>query len=162
MSISGVELWKRVEEYLDSQGWEYSTSSKAIELNFSMNNQLEKCNMIIRFITYDNGKFSVHTRTVCPLRVPAEKKDHIFELITRANYGMIDGYFSYLLPDQDSEEGLIEYNSRLYCGDILPSLNDIESSVDFPLHIMTKYGDAIFNVLKHDANPEEQIQCVEG
>ena len=28
--------------------------------------------------------------------------------------------------------------------------------------MMTNYGDALFNVLKHNADPEEEIQRVEG
>ena len=161
MSIAGAELWKRVLDYLDSQNWHYSESD-VLQLQFDLDNQLEECSMIIRVISYGEGRFSVHTRTVCPLNVPIEKKDFISEFITRANYGMADGYFSYLLPESDSEEGTIEYNSWLYCSDVLPSLNDIEASVDFPYHMMSKYGDAIFNVLKHNANPVEQIQLVEG
>ena len=161
MGIVGAELWKRVEEYLDSQNWEYS-AEKEIQLDFGLDNQLEECNMIIRFISYGEGRFSVHTRTVCPLSVPIEKKDSISEFITKVNYGMMDGYFSYRLLESNSAIGTLEYNCRLYCGDVLPSLDDVESSVYFPLHMMKKYGDAIFNILKHDASPEEQIQRVEG
>lgn len=161
MGIDGNEIIQRVCEYLDSQNWNYSTSD-SFDLDFNLNNQLEECSMHIRIHTYDDSSFSIHTNTTCPLTIPAKKEDVIKEFITRANYGMLDGYFAYLQPDDDTEEGIIEYHSWLYCNDIVPSLNDVEASVDMPLLMMERYGDALFNVLQLDADPEEEIQRVEG
>lgn len=162
MSVVWSDVVQRVREYLDSQNWKYSIEGSEFQLSFNLDNQLEECNMSISFTTYGDSACSVHTRTICPLGVPAENEYGIKEFITRANYGMVDGYFSYLSSDNSSEEGLIEYNSWLYCCDTIPSMRDVESSVDFPLRIMMDYGDALFNVLKYNANPEEEIQRVEG
>lgn len=162
MSVVWTEVVQRVKEYLNSQNWNYSIEGKEFQLSFTLDNQLEECNMFISFITYRDIACNVHTRTLCPLKVPADREPGIIEFIARANYGMVNGYFSYQMPESHSEEGTIEYNSWLYCADATPSLSDVESSVDFPLRIMMNYGDALFNVLKRNANPEEEIQRVEG
>lgn len=162
MSIVGAELVQKVQEYLDSQNWNYAISDNAYQLAFDLDNQLEECRMSIQIFPHGDNGFSVLTKTACPLPVPAEKEDRILELITRVNYSIPKGYFSYLSPEDSSEEGIIEYSSRLYCNDFIPSLNDVEAFVDLPLGIMMKYGDALFNVIKSDANPEEEIQRVEG
>lgn len=162
MSIVWTELLQRVQEYLNSQNWNYSINDDAFQLSFSLDNQLEECSMDIRILTHGDKGFSIRTNTTCPVIVPVEKEECVFEFITRANYGMVDGYFSYQPPACNTEGGIIEYNSWLYCNDMAPTLNDVESSVDFPLRIMMNYGDALFNILKRDANPEEEIQRVEG
>ena len=118
--------------------------------------------MHISFISHGDNRFSIHTKMICSLLVPTQKRSQLFELITRANYGTVDGFFAYQTSNNASAEGKVEYNSRLYCYDTIPSLRDVESSVDFPLRQMMKYGDAIFNVLKLDANPQEEVQRVEG
>ena len=162
MGIIKSELLQRVQEYLDSQSWIYSAGENGFQLSFTLSNQLKECNMQIGILSYGDDRFGVLTKTTCPLTVPLEKEDKIFECITRANYGMVDGYFSYAPSENSGEEGVIEYNSWLYCGDVIPSLNDVEPSVDFPLQIMMRYGDALFNVLKLDADPKDEIQRVEG
>lgn len=162
MSVVWSDVMQRVKEYLNSQNWNYSLESGEFQLCFTLDNQLKECNMCISFITYGDSACSIHTRTICPLSVPLDKEAGIVKFITIANYGMADGYFSYQTPASHSEEGTIEYNSWLYCEDVIPSLSDVESSVDFPLQIMMNYGDALFNVLKHNADPEEEIHRVEG
>lgn len=162
MNITGTELSLKVKEYLDSQNWKYSINDDAFQLIFSLDNKLEKCSMTIRILEFGEKGFGVHTKTTCPLAIPTEKNDKIIEFITRANYGMINGYFSYQLHEEDPDEGIIMYSTWLYCIDVCPSLKDVESSVDFPLRIMMDYGDALFNVLKLDFNPEEEIHRVEG
>lgn len=162
MSVVCTEVVRKVKEYLDSQDWNHSIIGNEFQMNFTPDNQLEECKMCIRFIKYSDSACSIHTRTICPLGVPADKADSIIEFITRVNYGMVDGYFSYQMPQSPSEEGTIEYNAWLYCADVTPSMNDFESSIDFPMYIMRNYGDALFNILKQNANPEEELQRVEG
>lgn len=162
MSIAGIDLLRRVKEYLDSQDWKYTYDDSVFHLSFNLENHLEDCDMQIQVLSHGEDRFSIHTKTIYPLSIPAQQKSKMIELITRANYGTGDGFFSYQTPNEDSDEGTIEYNSRLYCHDTIPSLRDVESSVDFPVQQMITYGDAIFNVLKLDADPKEEIQRVEG
>lgn len=158
MSIVGKELVQRVKQYLDSNDLSYSIVD-GFQLDFNLDNRLESCRMHIRFISYGESSFSVHTKTSCILPVPSDKQNSLFGFITRANYGIADGYFSYL-ADTPSE-GTIEYNSWLYCNNSIPSLHDIQGSMVTTLHMLEIYGDALLNVVKLGADPAEEIQRVE-
>lgn len=162
MGTDGINVLKRVKEYLDSQEWKYTFENSVFQLSFDLENKLGKCDMHIYVMSHGESRFSIHTQTIYSQAIPLQKRNKIVELITRANYGTVDGFFSYQPPNKDSDEGTIYYSSRLYCHDLLPSLRDVESSVDFPLRQMMKYGDAIFNVLILDEDPQEEIQRVEG
>lgn len=162
MSAAYFDVVQRVREYLDSQSWKYSIEDNQFKLDFSTDNQLEECTMYIGFVEYNDSACGVYTKTICPLSIPEEKEDEIKEFMARANYGMADGYFSWSPSEDDPAEKRVEYNSWLVCSDVIPSLRDVESSVDFPLQIMMAYGDALFNVLKHNANPNDELQRMEG
>lgn len=162
MSISAADLFQRVLEYLDSKALHYSIEDDAFRLGFNLNNQLKECRMIIDIISYGNNSFSVRTSCVCPLTVPAEKEARILKFITKANYGMIDGYFTYHPGGGHPDEGTIAYTCLLLCNEIIPTLNDTKLSIEFPLQTMAQYGDALYNILKLNADPDEEIQRVEG
>lgn len=145
-------LLERVKQYLDSQNWNYGIlQDRFIEMKMKLSCMLETCSMIIFCI--DDG---IASRAECILPVDQGVEAAVIEYITRANYGMYYGAFSY-----DFEKKRVYYETFLRCSEVLPSMEDIEASVDLTFLQLQKYGNGLWNALNGCGNPEVDVRNAE-
>lgn len=78
------------------------------------------------------------------------------EFITRANYGLNHGNF-----EMDYSDGEIRYKTSMYCGDIIPTYNQIEAAIYINLSTLDDYGNGIAMVAFGMGTPEEAVKSCE-
>lgn len=107
------------------------------------------------YINVNSTSFSIVS--IFPISADEKSLDAIAEFITRANYGTIHGNF-----EMDYNDGEIRYKTSMYCGEQLPTNDQIGSLLAFNILTLDKYGDALIKVNFGMLNPKEAIDEVEN
>lgn len=147
-----ARLQARVKDYLDSQGWSYSITSRGdYSFGITIDCDLQRCDLEI--VCIDQG---IQTFAQAPITIPSERRHAMAELVTRANYGLVDGAFEF-----DFDTGAIQYSTFLFdTNDTLP-LEAVEHSVDTPFLMLKKYGNAIVKTANGIGTPRENVEEAE-
>ncbi len=94
--------------------------------------------------------------SICPLEIPADKRQAIAELVTRANFGLIVGNFEF-----DLDDGELRFKTSIDVeGDWL-SDPLIAHLVELNLRAMDQYLPGFQDVLGERAQPAEALARVE-
>lgn len=148
-----AELFKAITDFFQEDGWPYAEvgDEPALRLGFRGENGEWACYAQAQ---EEYGQFIFYS--ICPVNAPSERRMHIAELLTRANYGLILGNF-----ELDFEDGEIRYKTSI--GVEEQTLNDdLIKAVAYPnVLMMDKYLPAIMSVLYGDVPPGEAITQVE-
>ena len=149
------QLFNKVIEYLDSQKWKYTikgSNRDIAELNMSLKSKLNSCRMLVTTSDKDIQAFAVS-----PIKASPDCFANVVEYITRANYGLKVGKFEF-----DYRDGEVRYQSCLSCREGMPSLEDIEFTVDVTMLMLQRYGDGLVKNMMGFGNPEQDIAQVDN
>ena len=148
-SIAGA-----IEGFLMEDDWKYVPLDERgiIRMSLSTHSKLKTLNI---FINVCDNCYSVITSL--PVGADDNTKAAAAEFITRANYGIMHGNF-----EMDFDDGEIRYKTSLYCGDTLPTYEQVRQSIYVNTLTVERYGDELLKVLYGFATPEEAIAEVEG
>ena len=151
---NSFELLNAAASYFQQQEWEFVKSFKDSTIQFVFSGENGQWNCLIR--TRETASQFVFY-SICPLKVPEEKRLLIAEFITRANYGTIIGNF-----ELDFDDGEIRYKTSIDVeGDRL-SIANIESLIYPNLNTMDRYLPGIKAIIERsDISAIEAIEIVE-
>lgn len=147
-------LFNIVKQYLDSQGWNYTSDINRYRFDFSMGigGKLNSCRMIIA--AEDNG---IVFLAFSPLNADEASRASVAEYLTRANYGLKSGNF-----EMDYSDGEIHYKNYLRCSETIPSLSEVEFTTDICFLMFKKYGDGLAKNLFGFGDPARDYDAAEG
>ena len=147
-------LFNKVIEYLDSQKWKYAIKGNRdfIEFNMGLKGKISSCRMVVLV-----GEKEIQSIAFAPIKASQENFSDVIEFITRANYGLKVGKFEF-----DYRDGEVRYQACLPCREGIPSLTDIEFTVDLPMLMLQRYGDGLVKNLMGFGSPEADIRQIEG
>lgn len=145
-------LMRKTIEYLDSQGLRYSRDDYTITFSLGISSKLSRCRMLI--VVNDNG---IYVQAICPINASKDVYNTVVEYITRANYGLSMGCFMF-----DYRDGEVSFRDFLVAQESVPSIKDIERTVDMPFIMMEKYGDGLVKALMGFGDPERDIEDAEN
>lgn len=143
-----------IENYLIEDEWKYQFVSENgfFKAGIKLECKLKSAEM---FINVTEQSFCV--TTVLPVGADDESKPAVAEFITRANYGHVHGCF-----EMDYTDGEIRFRSDLYCGDAVPTHNQIEHIIYLNGFMVNRYGDALTKVLYGLSSAQDAIDEVEN
>ena len=95
--------------------------------------------------------------SVCPIKVPEEKRSAMAEFLTRANYGMIIGNF-----EMDFSDGEIRYKTSIDVEDDRLNAALLQNLVYANVSTMDRYLPGIMGLTYGDVSPAQAIAQVEG
>jgi len=95
--------------------------------------------------------------SVCPVKVPEERRAAMAEFLTRANYGLIIGNF-----EMDFSDGGIRYKSSVGVKDDRVSIPLVRNLVYANVLTMDRYLPGIMSLVYGDVSPAQAIAQVEG
>ena len=148
-------LFQRVVEYLDSQHWKYKiggSDNDIAELNMSLKSKINSCRLVVTASDTEIQAFAF-----CPIKASEDCFANVVEFITRANYGLKVGKFEF-----DYRDGEVRYQACLSCREGIPSLKDVEFTVDVTFLMLQRYGDGLVKNLMGFGNPEQDIKAIES
>ncbi len=146
------ELLNRLIEYFDSQNWHYKLNdhndgSQFVTMGMNIDCKLGSCQLII-----DPEENGIVVLAVCPLKASPEDYANTVEYITRANYGLKAGSFEF-----DYSDGEIRYRNFLRCAGQIPTLSDVEFTVDVTFLMMRRYGNGLAKAVMGFGSPEQDV-----
>lgn len=147
-------LFGKALEYVKSQNWKYSvigSGKDIIELQMGLKGRLNSCRMIITA-----GEKEIQAYAFAPIKATPDCYANVVEFITRANYGLKIGSFEF-----DYRDGEVRYHSCLPCQEGVPSLKDIEITVDVTMLMLQRYGDGLVKNLMGFGDPERDVAAME-
>lgn len=99
--------------------------------------------------------FSVYT--ILPIGADEASRPAVAEFITRVNYdGTLHGCF-----EMDFTDGEIRFHTALYCGDVVPTYDQVETMICINFLTVDRYGDALIKVMYGLSSPEAAIQEIQ-
>lgn len=95
--------------------------------------------------------------SVCPIKVPEQKRLAVAEYLTRANYGLVIGNF-----EMDFSDGEVRYKTSIDVeGDELtPAL--VKNLVYVNLHTHDRYLPGLMGIIFANLSPQQAISQIEG
>lgn len=148
-------LFQRVIEYLNSQNWKYTikgNDNDIVEMNMGLKCRMNSCRMVATASDTEIQAFAF-----CPIKATPDCYANVVEFITRANYGLKMGKFEF-----DYRDGEVRYQSCLSCREGIPSLKDVEFTVDVTMLMLQRYGDGLIKNLMGFGNPEQDIREIDN
>ncbi len=147
------ELAERIGEYLQNQGWhcEFNEDTGIYTFGLNLRNKMKTIRM---YIGVRVGGFSVYG--VSLVNADEENIGKVMEYFTRVNYGLKYGNFEIDLRDYE-----VRFKCAHFCGDELPSMDEVETSIDMPYFMWSQYGDGYLSMLFSDESPEEAVEKAE-
>ncbi len=145
---------KAIQEYCDSQNWNYSVNEEKNYLTMRMSlRSVESCTIYAQARGEDG--FTIYT--VFPLKAPEGKRDAVAAFLTRANYGLIVGNF-----ELDFDDGEIRYKVTAINGEdnLLPP-DVTERLFDMGFCMFDRYGEGLLSVIYGNAAPIETVDAIE-
>lgn len=148
-------LFSKVVEYVNSQNWKYTIKGSdrdILELTMGLKGKINNCRMIVTASEKEIQAFAV-----APIKASSDSYGDVVEFITRANYGLKIGKFEF-----DYRDGEVRFQSCLPCREGVPSLKDIEITVDVTMLMLQRYGDGLIKNMMGFGNPEQDIAQIEN
>jgi hypothetical protein len=147
------QIFEAVVDYLNEDNWKFNVVKEdtALVLNFRGRSGSWQC-----FANTDEERQWFSFYSLLPSNVPEEKRAHLAEFITRANYGLVIGNF-----EMDFNDGEIRYKTSIDVegGDLTPKM--IENLIQANLMTMDRYFRGFMEVMYGDQNPEDALAKVE-
>ena len=148
------EIAAQIEDYFKSKGWSFDPVDEngIIRAGMGLRSKLRSCRL---FIFVKNDGFCVNSALL--LRVEEAEREAVMEYITRANFGLTYGNFEMGVDDGD-----VRFKTCLFCGDTVPSLNQIEHTITTNILLLERYGDGLAKLIFGFGNVKEAIEEAEG
>lgn len=143
-----------IENFFREDDWKYQPIDEngIIKSGITLSSKLKRATIHVNVL--ENG-FYVN---VSPdLSADEDSRAAVAEFITRANYGLGHGNF-----EMDYRDGEIRYKTTMYCGDQIPTFDQIKFLFYANIMTLDRYGNALAKVLFGMATPEEAIQEAEN
>ena len=147
-------LFNKALEYVKSQSWKYSVKgpdNDIIELQMGLKGKMNSCRMVITA-----GETEIQAYALAPIKASPDSYANVVEFITRANYGLKIGSFEF-----DYRDGEVRYHTCLPSREGIPSMKDIEITVDIPMLMLQRYGDGLVKNMMGFGDPEQDIKAIE-
>ena len=133
------QLYQRIAEFLDEDGWKYRfrEDNGIICSGFQLENAL---GAVPLFVDVRSDKYIVFA--VPRVKCEPENRFELAEFLTRINYRMIFGDF-----EMDFSDGEVRFRFPVDCDGETPSDAMIKRRIFMTAAMMNKYGDAICAVM---------------
>ena len=159
MESYSKELYEKIAEFLDEDGWNYDFEEKigVIFTGVKLGNTLERVRI---FIDIRDDKYLVYA--AMDQKCAEAFRFETAALLTRINYDIVYGSF-----DMDFSDGDIRFRFPVDCDGMLPSRDIVQDSVALPALMMERFGDAIYRVMNGEcsaetAHADEKLARIEG
>ena len=142
------------ERFFLAEGWEYQRLEHRdiLRMGFTGSNGNWIC-----FAQSREDQRQIAFYSICPLRVPENKRLSVAEFLTRANYGLIMGNF-----EQDWDDGEVRYKTSLDVEDSELGIALLSHIVYANITSMDRYLPGIIAVLAGSQTPLEAISAIEA
>jgi hypothetical protein len=146
-------LFDTLTEFFKDEGWDYQVLEhrSILRMGFSGENGHWPCLAQAR-----EPQQQVVIYSICPLRIPEDRRNAIAEFLTRANYGLVIGNF-----EMDYDDGEVRYKTSL-------DVEDAEATSELLRHIlyanvsaMDRYLPGILAVLTDSQTPTEAVTQID-
>ncbi|MBE6754135.1 MAG: hypothetical protein E7559_07295 [Ruminococcaceae bacterium] len=141
-----------INQFLEDDDWNYDFDEEKGEFHFNLNldSKLASTKIIVRV-----GDDHFYTLSYVALNASEDVRADMCELLTRINYGLLNGNF-----EMDFDDGEIRYKSFNDCDGITPTPAIIKDSILVPASMLRRFGDAIIAVMFGLQNPKEAVDAV--
>ena len=149
-----ADIAKQVEAFLVDDDWHYSpiTENGVIRTGINLDCKLKDTQVYI-LIKRDGIVVYSHVS----LKADDKTLDQAVKFVNRANYGLSYGNF-----EIDPDDGDIRYKSDLYCGDTIPSFDEIKHTIILGAIMLERYGDPLAKLLFGYCTAEEAVEEAEN
>ncbi len=140
--------------YLKSEHWPYLPleGQSALQLAYQGTHATWTC-----FARVREEQRQLTFYSICPIRVPANRRATLAEFITRANYGLIIGNFELYLND-----GELRYKTSIDATEAPLTSGALRRVIAANVQTMDRYLPGIFMVISDQLPPVDAIAHVEG
>lgn len=147
-------LAARIEEFLENDEWNFESVDErgCIRFGLKLKNKLKNVRFIINV-----QKDGYIVNCVLPVGGGEDTAVALTEFINRANYGMSYGNF-----EMDMRDYEIQFRTNHFCGDVLPTDDQIHHSIYLNAAMVERYGDALLSVNFGVMSPEAAIEQAEA
>lgn len=144
------EIVKAIQSFFEEDDWLYEPCDEngVIRTAVSLKCKMKKVNVLINV---NDNSFSI--LSILPLNADENVRRDMAEFLTRANYSLTLGNF-----EMDFNDGEIRYKTSHYCGNTLPTTEQIERNFYVNVLMVDRYGDGIAKVLFGVGTPKEAIE----
>lgn len=144
------QIKNAIEDFFAKDEWTYDPIDEngVIRTGIQLQCKLRQADI---FIAVEEDCFSVYT--ILPIGADEVSRPAVSEFITRANYGTLHGCF-----EMNFTDGEIGFHTTLYCGDAVPTYDQVETMICINFLTVDRYGDALIKVMYGLSSPEAAIQ----
>ncbi|MDE5764123.1 MAG: YbjN domain-containing protein [Ruminococcus sp.] len=148
------EIADAISMFLHEDDWKFSEvdDGGVIRTGVKLNSKIKNADVYINVL-----KESFVVLSVPKLGADKNCMDEMAEFITRANYGLNHGNF-----EMDYSDGEIRYKTSLYCGDVVPTYEQIKAAIYINISTLDDYGNGIAMVAFGMGTPEEAVESCEN
>ncbi len=147
------EIFATVQQYFTEQKWPTAPlqEKSALQMNYQGDNGQWVC---IAWVREEEQQFIFYS--VCPIKVPEEKRPAVAEFVTRANYDLMMGNF-----EMGYETGELRFKTAIDLGRDQIDQALINQLVFGNVLLMDRYLPGIMNILQGNTSPEGAIAQIE-
>ena len=148
--MSQKDIWMRmIHDYLESENFEFRPMG---EDGYFVDGLLKMrtCGFSFGVTAHEYG---IRTVCICPVKAPEECQADVAEYLTRVNHTLKTGCFSL-----DYESGTVEFHNYLPCEEAIPSLEDLEFTIQYPLLAIHKFQSGLADCLTGCGRPRESFE----
>ncbi len=147
------EIADAVSMFLHEDDWKFSEvdDDGIIRTGIRIESKLKSADIYINVL-----KDSFVVVSVPALKADKDCINEMAEFITRANYGLNHGNF-----EMDYKDGEIRYKTSMYCGNIIPTHEQIKAAIYINISTLDDYGNGIAMVAFGMGTPEEAVESCE-
>lgn len=148
------QIKNAIEDFFSKDEWKYQPINErgVIRTGIGLKCKLRQADI---FVNINDTAFSV--TTILPIGADEDSRAAVAEFMTRANYGIIHGCF-----EMDYSDGEIRFRTSLYCGDAIPTYDQVEHMFYINILTVDRYGDALTKVMYGLASPQDAVEEVEN
>ncbi len=147
------QIFNTLIEFFEEDDWDFTwvPGMSVLNVDFSGSNGRWVCYAQAREVQQQVVFYSV-----CPSKVPEDRRQAIAEFITRANYGLIIGNF-----EMDYTDGEVRYKTSIDVEGAVLSTRMIRQMVYANVLVMDRYLPGILDVIIGSRQPVEAIHAIE-
>ncbi|MDE6774845.1 MAG: YbjN domain-containing protein [Ruminococcus sp.] len=147
------EIADAVSMFLHEDDWKFSEvdDDGIIRTGIRIESKLKSADIYINVL-----KDSFVVVSVPALKADKDCINEMAEFITRANYGLNHGNF-----EMDYRDGEIRYKTSMYCGNMIPTPEQIKAVIYINVSTLDDYGNGIAMVAFGMSTPEDAIRMCE-
>lgn len=148
------EIAEAIQSFLEKEDWKYEPCDEngVIRINMSLKCKMKKVHI---FINVHDDSFSI--LSILPLNADENVRKDMAEFLTRANYALNLGNF-----EMDFDDGEIRYKTSHYCGNTIPTFEQIGRNLYVNILTVDRYGDGIAKILFGMGTPKEAVEECEA